>query len=155
MKYFSSIVIVLLFANCVDPKLPADLLITNANIYTVNESFDTAASFVVKDGLIIEIGEDNALASKYTAANTYDAAGKTIVPGLIDAHGHLYNLGVSMQLLDLVGTTSFKQVLEKTVAFQKEKQLDFIVGRGWDQNDWRNKPFQTIKCWINYFQRYQ
>jgi predicted amidohydrolase YtcJ len=145
MKYFSSIVIVLFFTNCVDPKLPADLLITNANIYTVNENFDIAASFVVKDGLILEIGKDTALALKYTAANTYDAAGKTIVPGLIDAHGHLYNLGVSMGLLDLVGTTSFKQVLEKTVAFQKEKQLDFIVGRGWDQNDWAQQVFPENK----------
>ena len=79
MKYFSSIVIVLFFTNCVDIKLPADLLITNANIYTVNENFDTAASFVVKDGLILEIGKDSALALKYTATNTYDAAGKTIV----------------------------------------------------------------------------
>jgi len=145
MKYFSSIIIVLFFTNCVDPKLPADLLITNANIYTVNENFDTAASFVVKDGLILEIGKDTALALKYTATNTYDAAGKTIVPGLIDAHGHLYNLGVSMGLLDLVGTTSFKQVLEKTVAFQKEKQLDFIVGRGWDQNDWAQQAFPDNK----------
>ena len=66
MKYFSSIIIVLFFTNCVDPKLPAALLITNANIYTVNENFDTAASFVVKDGLILEIGKDAALALKYT-----------------------------------------------------------------------------------------
>ena len=145
MKYFSSIIIVLLFANCADRKLPADLLITNANIYTVNENFDTASSFAVKDGIILEVGQDKALVAKYAATNTYDAAGKTIVPGLIDAHGHLYNLGVSMGLLDLVGTTSFKQVLEKTVAFQKQKQLDFIVGRGWDQNDWQQQTFPDNK----------
>ncbi|CAI8225091.1 MAG: N-substituted formamide deformylase [Flavobacteriaceae bacterium] len=85
------------------------------------------------------------MVSKYKDYKTYDAQGKTIVPGLIDAHGHLYNLGVSMGRLDLVGTTSFKQVLEKTVTFQKENQLDFIVGRGWDQNDWEQQTFPDNK----------
>ena len=130
MKYFSSIIIVLLFANCADRKLPADLLITNANIYTVNENFDTAASFAVKDGIVLEVGQDKALAAKYAATNTYDAGGKTIVPGLIDAHGHLYNLGVSMGLLDLVGTTSFKQVLEKNSSISKTKATRFY-SRTW------------------------
>ncbi len=145
MKYFSSIILVLLFINCTDKKLPADLLVTNATIYTVNANFDTASSFAVKDGLIVGVGNTQELMSAYTSTNTYDAGGKTIVPGLIDAHGHLYNLGVSMGRLDLVGTTSFKQVLEKTVAFQQQKQLDFIVGRGWDQNDWEQQAFPDNK----------
>ena len=145
MKYYSSVILVLLFINCADQKLPADLLVTNANIYMVNENFDTASSFAVKDGLIVGVGSTQELMSAYTSTNTYDAGGKTIVPGLIDAHGHLYNLGVSMGRLDLVGTTSFKQVLEKTVAFQKQKQLDFIVGRGWDQNDWEQQAFPDNK----------
>ena len=145
MKYYSSVILVLLFINCDDQKLPADLLVTNANIYMVNENFDTASSFAVKDGLIVGVGSTQELMSAYTSTNTYDAGGKTIVPGLIDAHGHLYNLGVSMGRLDLVGTTSFKQVLEKTVAFQQQKQLDFIVGRGWDQNDWEQQAFPDNK----------
>jgi len=145
MKYFSSIILVLLFINCADKKLPADLLVTNATIYTVNANFDIASSFAVKDGLIVGVGNTQELMSAYTFTNTYDAGGKTIVPGLIDAHGHLYNLGVSMGRLDLVGTTSFKQVLEKTVAFQQQKQLDFIVGRGWDQNDWEQQAFPDNK----------
>ena len=145
MKYYSSIILVLLFINCADQKLSADLLVTNANIYLVNENFDTASSFAVKDGLIVGVGSTQELMSAYTSTNTYDAGGKTIVPGLIDAHGHLYNLGVSMGRLDLVGTTSFKQVLEKTVAFQQQKQLDFIVGRGWDQNDWEQQAFPDNK----------
>lgn len=145
MKYYSSVILVLLFINCDDQKLPADLLVTNATIYTVNANFDTASSFAVKDGLIVGVGNTQELMSAYTFTNTYDAGGKTIVPGLIDAHGHLYNLGVSMGRLDLVGTTSFKQVLEKTVAFQQQKQLDFIVGRGWDQNDWEQQAFPDNK----------
>ena len=145
MKYSIYCLLLLLCFSCNDPKLPADLLVTNANIYTVNENFETASCFAVKDGFIIEVGDHETLVSKYKADKTYDAQGKTIVPGLIDAHGHLYNLGVSMGRLDLVGTTSFKQVLEKTITFQKENQLDFIVGRGWDQNDWEQQTFPDNK----------
>ena len=80
MKYFSSIILVLLFTNCADKKLPADLLVTNATIYTVNANFDTASSFAVKDGLIVGVGNTQELMSAYTFTNTYDAGGKTIVP---------------------------------------------------------------------------
>ena len=145
MKFLSCLSLVFLLTACVDEKLPADLLVKNATIYTVNQTFDVAAAFVVKDGKILEVGKKPELELKYRSTNSYDAQGKTIVPGLIDAHAHLYNLGVTMQHLDLVGTTSFKDVLEKTVAFQEEKQLDFILGRGWDQNDWDLQVFPDNK----------
>jgi predicted amidohydrolase YtcJ len=141
MRFLSCLSLVFLLTACLDEKLPADLLVKNATIYTVNETFDVAAAFVVKDGKILEVGKKPELELKYNSTTSYDAKGKTIVPGLIDAHAHLYNLGVTMQHLDLVGTTSFKEVLEKTVAFQEEKQLDFILGRGWDQNDWELQVF--------------
>ncbi|MFT4942558.1 MAG: putative amidohydrolase YtcJ [Patiriisocius sp.] len=141
MKFLSCLCLVFLLTACLDEKLPADLLVKNATIYTVNETFDVAAAFVVKDGKILEVGKKPELELKYNSTTSYNAKGKTIVPGLIDAHAHLYNLGVTMQHLDLVGTTSFKEVLEKTVAFQEEKQLDFILGRGWDQNDWELQVF--------------
>ncbi|GEQ87327.1 amidohydrolase [Patiriisocius marinistellae] len=143
MKPLYLLLSILLFVNCAPDKIDADLLVKNANIYTVNESFDTANSFVVKDGKILEIGIKPELELKYSVTETFDAGGKTIVPGLIDAHAHLYNLGRSMQRVNLVGTTSYKDVLERVVTFQKEKETDFILGRGWDQNDWPIKEFPT------------
>lgn len=140
VSYFSFLLFVF---SCAPDKIPADLLVKNATIYTVNEAFDTASAFVVKDGKILEVGKKPALELKYNVTATYDAQGKTIVPGLIDAHAHLYNLGRTMQQVDLVGTTSFEDVVTKTVAFQKEKKLDFILGRGWDQNDWDVQEFPT------------
>lgn len=136
---------VLILFSCAPEKIPADLLVKNATIYTVNDNFDTAKAFVVKDGKILEIGKKPELELKYKIAEVYDAQGQTIVPGLIDAHAHLLNLGMALQNVDLVDTKSYGEVLERVVAFQKEKNVEYITGRGWDQNDWDIKEFPTNK----------
>ncbi|KXN98307.1 amidohydrolase [Aequorivita aquimaris] len=132
-------------ASCAPEKLPADLLIKNATIYTVDKDFSTANALVVKNGKILEIGLKPELELKYKIKETYDAKGNTVVPGLIDAHAHLYGLGMSLQQVDLVGTKSFEEVLGRVVAFQEEKKMPYIIGRGWDQNDWDDKNFPTKK----------
>ena len=131
--------------SCAPDKLPADLLIKNATVYTVDNKFSKAHAFVVKDGKILEIGLKPELELKYDIKKTYDAEGNTVVPGLIDAHAHLYGLGLGLQNVDLVGTKSFDEVLGKLVAFQEEKQVAYIIGRGWDQNAWENKNFPNKK----------
>ncbi|OAD90197.1 amidohydrolase [Aequorivita soesokkakensis] len=131
--------------SCAPDKLPADLLIKNATIYTVDKDFSTANALVVKDGKILEIGLKPELELKYKIKETYDAKGNTVVPGLIDAHAHLYGLGLALQQVDLVGTTSFEEVLGRVVAFQEEKKMPYIIGRGWDQNDWDDKNFPSKK----------
>lgn len=131
--------------SCAPDKLSADLLIKNATIYTVDKDFSTANALVVKDGKILEIGLKPELELKYKIKETYDAKGNTVVPGLIDAHAHLYGLGLGLQNVDLVGTTSFDEILERVVGFQEEKNVSYIIGRGWDQNDWENKNFPTKK----------
>lgn len=131
--------------SCDSEKPLADLIITNAKIYTVNEGFETAEAFAVKDGKIIEVGTSKSISGKYKASKTLNADGKTILPGLIDAHAHLYNFGLGLQNVDLVGTTSKEEALQKIVDFQKDKNSSFIFGRGWDQNDWPVKEFPSKK----------
>lgn len=143
MKNLFYCLFALVLISCSSEKQAADLIVKNANIYTVNTSFDKASAFVVNEGKIIEIGDSEILEAKYSSTNTFDAQGKTIVPGLIDAHAHLYNLGLFLQNVDLKGTNSFEEVLERVVAFQEERNLDYIEGRGWDQNDWEVKEFPT------------
>jgi len=145
MKYIVFLLSGLLFYNCAPEKISADLLVKNATIYTVNDAFETANAFVVKDGKILEIGLKPELELKYTLKETYDANGATIVPGLIDAHAHLYNLGVAQQQVNLVGTASYEEILERVQAFQQEKNAPYITGRGWDQNDWDIKKFPSKK----------
>ena len=135
-------VIALLLSSC-QKKQRADLIVTNAVVYTVNDSFSTAQAFAVTDGRFQAVGTDKEILSGYKSGNHLDAGGKTIVPGLIDGHCHFYNLGVFMQKVDLVGTQSYREVLERVVEFQKDKQSDFIIGRGWDQNDWERTEYPT------------
>lgn len=132
----------LLFLSC-SSKQSVDLLVKNAVVYTVDKDFSTVSGFVVRNGKILETGNDSELEKKYKAKQVYDAGGKTIVPGLIDAHAHLYGLGLSMQSVDLTGSKSYDEVVERLVDFQKKHPSDFIQGRGWDQNDWPDKEFPT------------
>jgi len=127
-------------------KETVDLIVTNANIYTVDSSFSKAASIAIKDGAFVAVSSVNDLQEKYTAQKVLDAAGKTMVPGLIDAHCHFYGLGMTQQVVNLRGTTSYKEILEKVNAFQKERPSEFILGRGWDQNDWKEKAFPTKRA---------
>ena len=120
-----------------------DLIVYNANIYTVDSNFNMAESFAVMDGKIVEVGSSEDIINKYTSIKNLDAKGQTIVPGFIDAHCHFYGLGLNQQIVNLVGTKSFEDVIGRLRRFQNEKQTTFLQGRGWDQNDWKIKEFPT------------
>ncbi|MGI9532263.1 amidohydrolase [Lutimonas sp.] len=130
---------------CAQEKELSDLIITNANIYTVNETAPKAEAFAVKDGRIVAIGTSEEINDHYQSENTMDLDGATIVPGLIDGHCHFNNLGMFMQTVDLTGTTGKKDIFDRIKAFQKKKNAGFITGRGWDQNDWEEKAYPTKK----------
>lgn len=142
MKKILSIIVLPLLLAC-NSKEEVDMIVNNANIYTVDEEFSTASAVAIKDGKFLEVGESEALQKKYQAKELLDAQGKTVVPGLIDAHCHFYGLGLNQQVVDLVGTSSFDEILDKVDAFQKERPSSYIRGRGWDQNDWEEKEFPT------------
>jgi len=132
-----------LFSCNSEDKEEAELLVYNAEIYTVDNKFNTAEAFVTKDGKFLEIGTAEALQEKYKITEKIDAGGKSIFPGFIDAHAHFYRLGLQQQRVDLTGTKSFDEVVQRIVDFQNKRGVEFITGRGWDQNDWKNKEFPT------------
>lgn len=120
---------------------PVDLLVVNAKVYTVDEDFSEVEAFAVKDGRIIATGTAEELTKNYEAEEILNAEGRTVLPGLIDAHAHFYRFGLQLQTVDLTGTTSFEEVVARIVEFQEEKNVEFITGRGWDQNDWDIQEF--------------
>ena len=140
-KLTSLFCMMILFSNCKQQQV--DLIISNANIYTVDKNFSKASAFAIKNGKFLDIGSTHEITTKYSALNNVDAGGKTILPGLIDAHCHFYRMGLQQQKVSLEGTKSYDEVLEKLIEFQKEKNTRFIGGRGWDQNDWELKEFPT------------
>ncbi|MFD2566370.1 amidohydrolase [Pseudotenacibaculum haliotis] len=140
-KLVYSLSILLAFASCKQEEV--DLIVTNANIYTVDDAFGKAEAFAVKDGKFVAVGSSDEITKKYTAGNTVDAKGQTLVPGLIDAHCHFFRYGLQLQKVSLEGTKSYDEVLQKISDFIDEKKVDYVTGRGWDQNDWEVKEFPT------------
>ena len=136
-------VLVLFLLSCSEKKEETDLIIINANIYTVDDEFSTATALTVKAGKFQEIGSSDAILAKYSSSQTINADGQTIVPGLIDAHCHFYQLGLGEQIADLIGTTSFEEVMNRVEKFYGGATPSVIRGRGWDQNDWEVKEYPT------------
>jgi predicted amidohydrolase YtcJ len=118
-----------------------DLIVHNAKIYTVNSLFETAEAMVIKNGKIIAVGAEHEIMNKYYSPNTIDAKKRPIYPGFIDAHCHFVGYATNLNQVDLVGTKSFDEVLERVTAFAKVNDSEWIIGRGWDQNDWEVKEF--------------
>ena len=142
MKIIFSLFIILFFLSCQQQE-QVDLIVTNANIYTVDENFGIAEAFAIKDGKFLDVGSTEAIISKYQASNMVDVQGQTIVPGFIDAHCHFLTLGQLQQQVNLVGTTSFDDMIKRVIDFQNKNNLPYIRGRGWDQNDWEDKEMPT------------
>src|SRR5262245_34454774 len=113
----------------------ADLIVTNARIYTVDDSRPRGSAMAVREGRVQFVGsEREALALKGAATRMLDAGGNTIIPGMIDSHAHLLNLGQSLRNVSLVGTNSYDEVVQRVSA--KARTLatgQWLLGRGWDQ----------------------
>lgn len=124
-------------------KENVDLLIYNATVYTVDDAFTTTEAIVIKDGKIVATGKSSDLQDKYDAKVKIDAGGKFVYPGFIDAHAHFVGYGNSLQRVNLVDTKSWDEVLERTKKFGEENPAGWLLGRGWDQNDWSIKEFPT------------
>ena len=132
-----------LFQAC-SSKKRADLLVTNARVYTADSSFSTANAFVVKDGKFLAVGAADILANDYDPITTLDLKGAPVYPGFYDPHAHFLGLGQVLDQANLVGSTSYDDVIARLQQFQREHPDNtWLIGRGWDQNDWSDKAFPT------------
>lgn len=140
------------------PKEKADIIVHHAKIYTVDSAFSIAEAMAVKDGKVLAVSSNTFILENYESPVIKNADGKFIFPGLIDAHCHFYAYGKGLHELDLTGTVSFNEVLQRTAAYakarksvpddvknEKENSEEWIIGRGWDQNDWDVKKFPDRK----------
>ena len=124
-------------------KIQVDLIVYNATVYTVDSAFATAEALAVKDGKIVATGTTAGILKEYDAKEKTDAQGKFIYPGLIDAHAHFFSYGLGLQTANLVGTQSWEDILGKLKTFAVENKEGWLIGRGWDQNDWTIKEFPS------------
>ena len=130
----------ILLLSCSSPE--ADLIIHNAVVYTVNKDFEKATAVVVKNGKFIAVGGED-LVELYSAKSIVDLNGFPIYPGFIDAHCHFYNFGLLQQQLDLSGTKSFEEVIQRITGYVESNPGVPVLGQGWDQNTWEIKEYPT------------
>jgi len=140
MKLFIFIMSVSILSSS-NSRQKIDLLIYNATVYTVDSNFSKAEAVAVNKGKIIATGTSKDLLDQFDATEKIDAQGKFIFPGLIDAHAHFFEYGLGLQAADLVGTTSWDDVVSKVKLYSQKHKDGWIVGNGWDQNDWTIKEF--------------
>jgi len=110
---------------------PQNLTIEGAAVHTGTEQ-PWGGSIVVREGRIEPSGR---AAADAAATVTFDTG--FLYPGLVDAHAHILSLGAALENVDVVGTGSYEEVVERVVA--RAEMLapgEWILGRGWDQNDW-------------------
>jgi len=124
---------------------PADLIVSNARIYTADDTRPIVSAIAIRDGRILFAGSDReAIALRGTRTRVIDGAGRTVIPGMVDAHAHLLGLGASLRNVQLAGSRSYDEVIARTVARARDtKPGEWILGRGWDQNLWTDKQFPT------------
>ena len=123
-------------------------VIYNANGYTPlykgkmrHGEVNTFTTLVIKDGKVVKTGPDS-LKNSFPGATLIDANGKTLLPGLIDAHGHVIGLGENLSQLDVRGAKSVDEITAKLNEFAKDKE-GWIIGRGWNQELWSDTRFPT------------
>ena len=139
------LVVASMTAIAADAPPSADLIIHNARIYTVDPVRPRVSALAIRDGRIVFAGSDRA-AQAFRGAKTrlHDLAGKTVIPGMIDAHAHLLGLGLGLQQVELRGSRSFDEVIARVRTRAAEVAPGgWIIGRGWDQNDWADTRFPS------------
>ncbi len=124
---------------------PADQIIINAKVYTADVNRPVAEAFAVRGGRIVFVGSTRgALALAGPRTERVDLAGRTVIPGMVDAHAHLLGLGQALRTVNLVGTRSYDEVIARVAERAKTARPgEWIRGRGWDQNDWADTRFPT------------
>jgi predicted amidohydrolase YtcJ len=127
----------------------ADTVIDNANGYTLNARGDIVqfASLAFDDkGKIIAVGAARDVAGRAPNARHVDLHGRTVLPGLIDAHGHVFGLGAMLTQLDLSASTSLDGALKAIGDYARANpQQAWVRGRGWNQEIWKLGRFPTAK----------
>jgi predicted amidohydrolase YtcJ len=129
-------------------KESVDTLVTHAVIYSADSLFNRYEAMAIKDGKIMALGTQTEIEKQYQAKDIIDAKGGSIYPGFIDAHAHFYGYAQNLTTANLFETKSWEELTTRLAQFAQEQPDGWLLGRGWDQNDWPDKQFPTNE-WLN------
>lgn len=119
----------------------AGLLIYGGTVYPTADSARAVEALAVKDGKVLATGTEEELRKVYRFDKEINLNGAFAYPGFMDAHSHFIGLAEYYLECDLFGTTSPADVLDRLVSWAKEHPKGWVVGRGWDQNDWPEQQY--------------
>ena len=145
-RLLSVLAILMAFISCNSVQESADLVVQNAQIYTVDDENLEAEAMAVRDGRILFVGSNEEV-KKYigSATEVVDAGGKFIMPGFMEGHGHIHGLGSSLENLNLTKAQSFDEIVNLVKqAVERTEPGEWIVGRGWHQEKWTTKPSENF-----------
>jgi len=137
-------IILIIITGC--SKTMPDKIFFNGKIYSLDSKNNVYEAVAIKDDLIFDLGTSEDLLKKYPDVEKINLKGATILPGFIDAHGHITGYGENLLTIDLVGTNSQTEIA--ALVKQKSQYVsegEWILGVGWDQNDWEDKSWPDHK----------
>ncbi len=143
--YFVLVVLLVLFGcNAKEPATDNTLLINNVNGYSMTDNgLQQFGAILIDAGKVVKTGATDSLNAQ-TTNPIVNGGGKTLLPGLIDAHGHVLGLGRLRMEVDLVGAQSIEEALQRIAVFANENpDLPWIIGQGWNQVFWPGKEYPT------------
>lgn len=129
------------------PPAPAELVLRNGRLVTVDDRLPDAQALAASGGRIVAIGS-NAEIARYTGPSTrvIDLGGQLAIPGFIEGHGHFAGIGENRVNLDLMSTTSWDQIVQLVAqAVERARPGEWIIGRGWHQDKWIRRPEPNVE----------
>lgn len=124
----------------------ADLVVINGAVVTMDEAQPEAEAVAMRDGRIVAVGSTAEIeGSVGPQTEVVDAAGRLVIPGFIEGHGHYTGLGDTRMILDLTTTGSFEQIVDRVAEAVAEAEPGvWIRGRGWHQEKWSSTPEPSV-----------
>lgn len=142
LKSFLSLLCISFLFSC-NYKRKADKIFFNGNIYLVDNNFSVAEAFAIQNGKIKQTGTTQDILDGFNSTEKIDLKGATVFPGFIDSHCHFYGYSTDLLKCDLYGTKSFGEIINRISDYSKTNKFQWLLGRGWDQNDWDDKTYPT------------
>jgi hypothetical protein len=141
-----AIFIIAAFFGCAKKENPADLILMNGRIVTVDKHMPEAEALAVQGDRIMAVGNYKKIkAYRRETTQIIDLQGKLAIPGLIESHGHFTGLGEAKMVLNLTGAKNWDEIVAMVgEAAKKAKPGDWILGRGWHQEKWDKIPQPNV-----------
>ena len=126
-------------------KTEVDLIIHNGILYSLDDNNNIHEAIAIKNNKIIATGKNNQILNKFQSIKKIDLKGKAMYPGFIDAHCHFLAYGLQTEMVDLSSAKSFNEIIKILKKFDKTEREKWLIGYGWDQNQWKEKEWPNNK----------